>query len=362
MAYIALRPLKFGSTRAAPDQHFRPQHFWIRPGRTSCCRYFINGSWAGILLSGAAAPAAIVGAMGVFSGARQRRDRVCVVPCCAREPDLKGNLDAGSDQDEMLELTQLPLLPAGVSSRLFSVLDAFPDAYGAWDESLDLRKFELRTKFQPSRCSPDYGELNQMGISQLLHSANLGPEDAFVDVGSGLGKLVVVAAALTSAGVACGIELSPSRHKKAVRGAKRLFKMGVLDKEEFKRVRLSQGDCTSELPDGIRSATHLILTMRSGWKAAQKLIDMLRGWPLEGGRHRTIWSVGHWLPHCADMTYQKRYEIPGYFKPPREDLYEDPDIWLDEGSSTMNFGVHEYILSGRHQAVDESFRNVPDRL
>jgi len=249
-----------------------------------------------------------------------------------------------ADMGDAPDLTELPPLPSIACERLYSLVDAFPDAYGAWDEPWELRSSEYRRHFQPARCSPTYGELDQMGIGQLLHSASLGPDDTFVDVGSGLGKLVVLAAALTAVGAAWGIELSPSRHKKALRGADQLRKLGVLEEEERKRLHFARGNCGQGLRGEALDATHLILTLRNGHGAVQKLVAKLQAQPLVRGHSRTIWSVAHWLPQCPGLTCLRRYEISGYVKPPQEVPWLG-EAWEDEGGLTRSFAVYEYSLT-----------------
>ena len=111
--------------------------------------------------------------------------------------------------------------------------------------------------FRPRRCANTYGELDPKGVAQLLSEAQLGPKHRFVDVGSGLGKLLVVAAALRPGLLCYGLEISPWRHRKALQGLQRLKELG----EEVSRVKLLQGDC-GEVPKEVLEATHLILTMR----------------------------------------------------------------------------------------------------
>lgn len=64
-----------------------------------------------------------------------------------------------------------------------------------------------------SRGSATYGELMPTATLRMLAALELGPKDVFVDLGSGVGKVVMLAAMATSAGRAIGIELS--RHRVA---------------------------------------------------------------------------------------------------------------------------------------------------
>jgi SAM-dependent methyltransferase len=60
-----------------------------------------------------------------------------------------------------------------------------------------------------------YGELLPESAAALLRWLRPGPRDAFFDLGSGTGKLVLQAACTTEVGLAVGIELSRFRHRVA---------------------------------------------------------------------------------------------------------------------------------------------------
>lgn len=87
-----------------------------------------------------------------------------------------------------------------------------------------------------------YGELTPKGFSTLANHVSLGPEDRFVDCGSGLGRLVVQAAQDYGCCSSAGIEYAPSRHRLAVA---ELERVAVLDSgsDVKARVALHQGDC-----------------------------------------------------------------------------------------------------------------------
>ncbi|CAI5450719.1 unnamed protein product [Caenorhabditis angaria] len=65
-----------------------------------------------------------------------------------------------------------------------------------------------------SFSSETYGETNLEQITSILNELQLGPDDVFVDLGSGVGQLVVYTAACTKIKKAVGIELStvPANH------------------------------------------------------------------------------------------------------------------------------------------------------
>ena len=62
-----------------------------------------------------------------------------------------------------------------------------------------------------SRGSPIYGELMPTATQHLLTLLDLRPDDHFVDLGAGLGKVVLMAAMTTPARAVVGVELSTSR-------------------------------------------------------------------------------------------------------------------------------------------------------
>ena len=85
-----------------------------------------------------------------------------------------------------------------------------------------------------------YGEITPPGFAKLARRMDLGPEDHFADLGSGLGRCTIQAVSEFHAASACGIELAASRHRLAV---------AALAREEAaisKRVRFLQGDCADE--------------------------------------------------------------------------------------------------------------------
>ena len=90
------------------------------------------------------------------------------------------------------------------------------------DPRIELRRlyrgvdgFEIPAKderrVERSRGSALYGELMPTATLRLLELLELGPGDRFVDLGAGLGKVVLFAAMHTEAGRVFGVELSPTR-------------------------------------------------------------------------------------------------------------------------------------------------------
>lgn len=76
--------------------------------------------------------------------------------------------------------------------------------------------------------SHTYGELTPAGTRQLIAATRLGEGDVFVDLGSGVGK-VVLQIALTVPGVRCiGIEINGARHAQACEALRRAEACGAL--------------------------------------------------------------------------------------------------------------------------------------
>jgi hypothetical protein len=101
-----------------------------------------------------------------------------------------------------------------------------------------------------------YGELTAEAAAQLFAWLDLGRRDVFVDLGSGVAKLVVQAACTTEVGRAVGVELSRFRHQTAegIRSAllDRLDRAGRL--EASRRIELR---CEDLLQTDLGDATVL---------------------------------------------------------------------------------------------------------
>ena len=100
-----------------------------------------------------------------------------------------------------------------------------------------------------------YGEISREGILQLIDllpaEHRLGRGSVFVDIGSGVGKLVV-AVAMVSEAAAFGIELSTERATMAADAVASAASLGLLSSDEVDRITLAQGDATADgaLPQG----------------------------------------------------------------------------------------------------------------
>lgn len=87
-----------------------------------------------------------------------------------------------------------------------------------------------------------YGELTPSGFQTLAKRLRLGPDDVFVDCGSGLGQLVIQAASEYGVRQAIGVEYAQTRHDAALRR----LRTRASGAEAARRVRLLRGDCAVE--------------------------------------------------------------------------------------------------------------------
>lgn len=89
----------------------------------------------------------------------------------------------------------------------------------------DICGFEIPKKdeqnIKKSKGSPVYGEINHQALNKLLDYLELDKKDVLYDLGSGVGKVVLHTALITSVKKAVGIELSSTRHKEAMKALER---------------------------------------------------------------------------------------------------------------------------------------------
>lgn len=90
--------------------------------------------------------------------------------------------------------------------RLRALYAAAPSGF---DAPLDDRRAVERVAGEGAQA---YGELREGEALRLLRWARPGPEDVLFDLGSGVGKLVLLAACATPVGRAVGVELSGHHH------------------------------------------------------------------------------------------------------------------------------------------------------
>ncbi|CAE7772574.1 unnamed protein product [Symbiodinium sp. CCMP2592] len=190
--------------------------------------------------------------------------------------------------------------------QVSDLLGHFEEAYAAPDFSPQQLKEEYNTHFRPQAASQAWEELSPRGFARLLADERLTSSSAVMDVGSGLGKLVAVAAATTPVSAAWGIELSPRRAEAAVEARRKLEARGALSSVEVERMRLLQGNCLEDLSEEALSASHFVLTMRRVGKlpagtrqVAERFLDLLA----RRGDAKVVWSVGKRLEPRPGLEY-----------------------------------------------------------
>ncbi len=83
-------------------------------------------------------------------------------------------------------------------------------------------------RIERTKSSATYGEIMPAASVRLVDALRLGPDDTFVDLGSGVGKLVVTAALRSKVGRAVGVELGKDRHRDAVSAVRAAVDAGLL--------------------------------------------------------------------------------------------------------------------------------------
>ncbi len=82
-------------------------------------------------------------------------------------------------------------------------------------DGFDIAKSQER-RIAKAKSSATYGEIMPAATLQMLDDLALGPEDTFVDLGSGVAKVVLAAAIGTPVRRAVGVELAADRHERAL--------------------------------------------------------------------------------------------------------------------------------------------------
>ena len=110
-----------------------------------------------------------------------------------------------------------PPSPAAQVRRIYRGVSGF-GTQGASPRGLRLR---------PGRAFV-YGELTAVGVAQLIRAAGIGPGDRFVDLGSGVGKIVLQVALAVDGAMAMGFEIDGDRHAYAATALARAEAEGLL--------------------------------------------------------------------------------------------------------------------------------------
>jgi hypothetical protein len=143
-----------------------------------------------------------------------------VVPFLATPDHLRNSIEARlGDSGDNFEPQHPPAHPRHVAiARFYDGISGFSSS-GAGPSGRKLR---------PARAHV-YGELTSVGVRQLIRATRLGADDVFVDLGSGVGK-VVLRIALAVPGVRCiGMEIDGARHANACEALRRAEACGALE-------------------------------------------------------------------------------------------------------------------------------------
>jgi len=216
--------------------------------------------------------------------------------------------------------------------KLERILAAFQRTYRPLHLAGQRQKNEYRKHFMPVAGNQAGGEFDPSCVARLLWDVGFGPRDTFVDVGSGLGKHVVMAVALARAGRAWGVELSPARAAEAQRAADQLCSDGVISQAERGRVALLQGSCAEALPDEALLASHFLLALKvppsRGPTEVERFVDRLAARPARA-QARVLWSIGRKLPARKGLAYSRTFALG----------------ILSERNWKTDIAVHEYSLA-----------------
>ncbi|EFJ49649.1 hypothetical protein VOLCADRAFT_120730 [Volvox carteri f. nagariensis] len=133
--------------------------------------------------------------------------------------------------------------------------------------------------------SPTYGEITGEGVTQFLRRVPLRPDDVLVDLGSGLGRLVLQVACSARLRRCVGIELSASRHEEACWVAAQL---AHLNDEHNGRDGHGTGPWITgpSTSDGEVARTFMLRPHGPGTAPESSLVAMAEeDWMFQGGSH-----------------------------------------------------------------------------
>ncbi len=148
-------------------------------------------------------------------------------------------------------------------------------------------------------------------VRELLKLADVGPQDLVYDLGSGDGRIPIIAASEFGAR-AVGIEIDPALVTQAQAKAR---EAGVEDRVEFRLGDMYTAD--------VRSATVVTLFLHPGPNL--KLRDKLRSELPAGSRVVSyVWDMGGWAP--ADVRRVNEHRIFLWRIPSRAGLITDPTV------------------------------------
>lgn len=84
-----------------------------------------------------------------------------------------------------------------------------------------------------AKSSSLYGEITYASIQKLIAYLGLGPDDVFVDLGSGVGKVVMQVVMNSSVKKAIGVELSAARYASAMDVSEKAVEQGLIERGRY---------------------------------------------------------------------------------------------------------------------------------
>lgn len=147
----------------------------------------------------------------------------------------------------------------------------------------------VQIKHAQNTMDETYGEILPFSVTKLINFLNLQPTDHFVDLGSGLGKIILQLTLQTNIQQLTGIEIVPELH---IQANNALLKMQTQMPEVFKDRKISllndnflkmnlPDDCTHVLIASPCFSTHTLnkLTIKLNNLASLKSISTLKALP-----------------------------------------------------------------------------------
>lgn len=114
----------------------------------------------------------------------------------------------------------------GPSSAIETILNAAYQGKSGYGLS---QKDEDRTKAGFNRMHYTYGEILPSSVSYFIKELKIAENDVFLDIGSGIGRMVIQVALEAKVKAARGVELSSYRHEQADVALAEIQKQGALD-------------------------------------------------------------------------------------------------------------------------------------
>ena len=179
-----------------------------------------------------------------------------------------------------------------------------------------------------------YGEITPIGFRKLAERLQLANSDRFVDLGSGLGRVVIQAAREFGVQSSCGVELAGSRHEIAMAA------LGRESCDTLHNVTFLCADCTdpvlwfgNSVGDGCLCGITVIYvcSIMFGPELMESLARLIEATPSV----RAVASVRHWPGGLMGFVGD---ELPEHY----ETSWTAPST-LDQPSNEEGTPIHIYV-------------------